>query len=371
MKFICDKTELLKMINTVQKAVPAKSTLPILEGIKIDATANGSIIFTGNNLELCIEYQSECNIPEGGSIVLASRMFGEIVRRLPDGELTVEVNEENNVTKLSSGRSEFNILALDAGEFPSAPELSSEFSFSMSQVVLKRMIRQTIFAVASDEMRPVLTGSLFEINDDNISVVSIDGYRLALRKEHIESSGQTCKFVIPGSTLRELLKLLKDEDEPVVISVSERHILFDFGEFKVTTRLLDGEFVNYAPIISASNTTVVIADTKAMCESMERTALLVNEDSSKSPVRLTIGTQQVEINCMTSMGRIHDIIPVDVHGEGLEIGFNYRYLLDALRACEEEEVRMEFSTPLSACFIKPVNGEEYIYMVQPVRLYGN
>lgn len=377
MKFICAKQQLLKIINTVQKAVSAKTILPILECIKIDADAAGVLTVTGNNLDLCIEYTDDCNIPEGGTIAISSKMFGEIVRRLPDGEVTVRVNEENNVMTIKCGKSEFNIQGLSGLEYPAVPEINETYRFSVKQPALKKMIRKTIFAVSQNEARkPVLTGSLFEIETGVLSVVSTDGYRLAICRETVDSSLENKKFVIPGLTLREIFKVLEDdEDKTVTVIVSDRHVMFDFGNYKVVTRLLEGEYINYKPVLSTPNSIVVIANNAELSSSLERASLLINDDISakaeKVPVRLNILMDKIEITCMTSKGKVHDVVDVSVSGDDIEIGFNYKYLLEALRACEEEEVKMEFSNPRSSCFIRSnSNDDSYTFMILPVRLYN-
>lgn len=377
MKFICAKQQLLKIINTVQKAVSAKTILPILECIKIDADAAGVLTVTGNNLDLCIEYTDDCNIPEGGTIAISSKMFGEIVRRLPDGEVTVRVNEENNVMTIKCGKSEFNIQGLSGLEYPAVPEINETYRFSVKQPALKKMIRKTIFAVSQNEARkPVLTGSLFEIETGVLSVVSTDGYRLAICRETVDSSLENKKFVIPGLTLREIFKVLEDdEDKTVTVIVSDRHVMFDFGNYKVVTRLLEGEYINYKPVLSTPNSIVVIANNAELSSSLERASLLINDDISakaeKVPVRLNILMDKIEITCMTGKGKVHDVVDVSVSGDDIEIGFNYKYLLEALRACEEEEVKMEFSNPRSSCFIRSnSNDDSYTFMILPVRLYN-
>lgn len=377
MKLVCHKQQLLKIINTVQKAVSAKSIMPILECIKIDATGDGHLTVTGNNLDLCIEYNDECQIPEGGSIAISSKMFGEIIRRLPDEQVTITVNEENNVTTIKCNKSEFNIQGLSGSEYPAVPEVKEIYRFSISQSRLKKMIRKTIFAVSQNEARkPILTGSLFEIDTGVLSIVSTDGYRLATCKETVDASLQNTKFVIPGLTLREVFKVLEDDEEKTVdIIVSERHIMFEFESYKVVTRLLEGEYINYKPVLMTPNSIFVIANTSQLSESLDRASLLINDDISakaeKVPVRLNIVMDKIEITCMTGKGKVHDVVDVSVNGEDIEIGFNHKYLLEALRACEEEEVKMEFSNPRSSCFIRSAAGDDsYTFMILPVRLYN-
>lgn len=377
MKLVCHKQQLLKIINTVQKAVSAKSIMPILECIKLDAYADGNLIITGNNLDLCIEYTDECNIPEGGSIALSSKMFGEIIRKLPDEQVTLTVNEENNVTTIKCNKSEFNIQGLSGNEYPAVPEVNETYRFSMIQSKLKKMIRKTIFAVSQNEARkPILTGSLFEIDTGVLSIVSTDGYRLAICKETVDSSLTPKKFVIPGLTLREIFKVLEDDEEKTVdIIVSDRHVMFQFENYKVVTRLLEGEYLNYKPVLMTPNSIFVVVNTSQLAESLERASLLINDDiaakAEKVPVRLNIVMDKIEITCMTGKGKVHDVVDASVNGEDIEIGFNYKYLLEALRACEEEEVKIELSNPRSSCFIRSTTDDDsYTFMILPVRLYN-
>lgn len=377
MKLTISKQQLLKVINTVQKAVSSKTIMPILECIKIDAEANGTLTVTGNNLDLCIEYIDECNIQEGGSISISSKIFGEIVRRLPDSDILITVNEENNVMTIKCGKSEFNIQGLSSYEYPAVPDITETYRFTIKQTVLKKMIRKTIFAVSQNEARkPILTGSLFEIETGVLSIVSTDGYRLAMCKEIVDSSLESKKFVLPGLTLREIFKVLEDDEEKTVsVIVSDRHAMFEFDRYRVITRLLEGEYINYKPVLTTPNSIVVVANTAELSESLERASLLINDDISakaeKVPVRLNIVMDKIEITCMTGKGKVHDVVDVSVSGDDIEIGFNHKYLLEALRACEEEEVKMEFSNPRSSCFIRSnSNDDSYVFMILPVRLYN-
>ena len=375
MKLICSKNLLLEIINTVQKAVSSKSVMPILECIKLDASLDGEMVITGNNLDIAIEYKSVCNVLEPGSIALSSKMFGEIIRRLPEGDVLLNVNDSNNVTTIKCANSEFNIQGLAADEYPAVPEIEESYRFSMSQEKLKKMIRKTIFAVSQNESRrPILTGALFDINTGSLNVVSTDTYRLAIVTETVNSPLENKKFVVPGLTLRELLKVLRDDEEEVEIIVSNRHAMFDFGTFKVTTRLLEGEFIKYEPILKTPNSIYVTVNIKDFTESLERASLLINDDmtakAEKVPVRLNIALDKIEITCITGKGMVHDMVDAGVNGNDIEIGFNHRYLLEALRACEDEKIKLEFSNPRSSCFIRSEEDNSFTYMVLPVRLYN-
>ncbi len=376
MKLSCPKSNLTEVVNIVQKAVPAKSTMPILECIKLDANSDGTVKLTGNNLDLCIEYETNFNVAEGGSIALNSKIFGEIIRRLPDDEVNLTVNDENNIVTIKCGKSEFNIQGMTAEEYPAVPEVAEIYKFSMAQSLLKKMVRKSIFAVAvNDVKRPIITGALFEIDTGVLNIAATDGHRLALVKEVVNSGLENKKFVVPGAALREILKILNDSDDEVEIVIAQRYAMFNFGIYKMYTRLLEGEFINYHSILSAPNSIFVTVDTKLLCDSLERASLLINEDittkSEKIPVRLNIAYDKIEVTCMTGKGKVHDIVDVDLKGDDIEIGFNYKYLLEALRVCEEDQVKLEFSHPRSPCFIRSIENEDsYTYMISPIRLYN-
>lgn len=377
MKFICNKENLMEIISTVQKAVTPKAAMPILECIKIDASADGNVVFTGNNIDLCIEYNGKCDVVEGGTIALTSRMFGEIVRSMPEGNVTISTDETNNITKIKNGASEFNIQGLSSNEYPAAPVLDEKFRFSLTQNILKKLIRKTISFISLNEgKKPVLTGALFDIKNSMLNIAASDGHRLAVVREEIKEDISDTNFVVPRTALSEMSKILKDEDEKVDIIVSDRHALFDFGDYQVYTRLLDGDFLNYEAIISVVNTINVVVEKKIIIDSLERALLLINDDiSSKSdnrvPVRFNIAYNKIDVSCITGKGQVNDTVNAQIDGGDLIIGFNCRFLLDALNGCEDEKVKIELSAPTSGCFIRSTTGDNsYVYMVLPVRLYN-
>ena len=377
MKLVCDKAQLVEIINTVQRAISHRPTnQPIQECIKIDADGAGHVIFTGNT-ELCIEYNTDCTVTEGGSIALKSGLFGDIVRRLPDGNVSISVNLSNDVTTIKSGSSKFNIQGMTSENFPNTPILDEKFRFTLTQSALRRVIRKTIAFVAQNEgKKPVLTGTLFEIKNNVLNLVSSDGHRIALVKEEIKETVEDCSFIVPGQTQRELLKLLKDEEDMVTVIVDGRTVLFDFGNYQVYSRLIDGEFLKYNSIISVDNKIKVVVEKKNIVDSLERALLLINADISaksenKVPVRFNIGYDKIELSCITDKGQISDTIPVEMTDGDLLIGFNCRFLLDALSTCDEEKIKIEFSAPTSGCFIRSTSGDDsYVYMILPVRLYN-
>ncbi len=378
MEISCTKSKMIEILNIVQRAISSKNTLPIMECIKIDADARGRALFTGNDGDICIEYNAEdLNIKEGGSIALASRMFGDIVRKLPDGNISINVNEENSVTKIKGGISEFNIQGLISEEYPSPPVIEEKFSFLIDETKLKNIIKKIISFVATTEgKRPTLTGALFDIKGNELSVVASDGHRLAVVKEKIDTNLGELKFIIPGSTLRELLKILNDTENKVKIIVSDRHVLFNFESYDVYTRVIEGDFLRYEPIIAANNTITAKVNSKEFKEALERAILIINDDEStpdkRVPVKLNVGFDKIEISCMTPKGKVNDIVRAELNGGELTIGFNCRFLIEAISACDEEDIMIEFSTPTSGCFMKSLdeNNSNYVFMILPVRLYN-
>lgn len=364
MKFICDKTNLLEAINTVQKAVSSKSTLPILEGILIECT-DGKIVLTGNDLEIGIRYEVEASVSEEGSIVLNSRMFGDIIRKLPDAPVLIE-SDENNITKIKCVNVDFNISGLLASEFPKITEIEKKECVKIENIKLKKMIKQTIFAVSIRENKPVLTGALFEIENSRFTMVASDGYRLAIRNESIDDCGFSVNAIVPGKTLNELLKIIKDDDNFVDIYFTDKNVLFEFENFTVTSRLRDGEYIKYKSAIPSEYNIEINANVMSFCESIDRASLIINTESAKSPLRLDISDDTVTISCSSHMGKVSDIINVDSSGGELVIGFNHKYLWDALRNCENEDVKMNFISERYPLVITPLEGDEFLYMILPV-----
>ncbi len=375
MKFKCSREKLVEVVNTVQRAISAKAVIPVLECIKIESTDATHVTMTGTNVELCIEYNLECDVIEGGSVALASKMFGEIVRRMPDGVVYIEVNESNNVTKIKGGASEFSIQGQDIDNFPQTPIIDEQLSFEMEEEKVKDIIKKALpFMAVNEGKRPILTGALFEIKNNYLNIVTSDIHRMAVVKEEIKDTVEDTKMIVPGQTLRELMKILKDDDHKIKFILGDRRLLLDFGEFQIYTSLLDGEFLKYDAIISAVNPITMKISKRTFMDSLERAMLLINEDISSStgnkvPVRLTLEYDRLDIFCMTNKGQVSDQINATVTGGELKIGFNCRFLLDAMNVCDEEVINMELSTPISGGFIK-ADDDSYTYMILPVRLYN-
>lgn len=363
MKVVCSKSNLIEGISVVQKAVSTKTTLPILEGILLEAA--DSFKMTGNDLEIGIECYIEADIQQAGSVVLNSKMFGEVIRRLPDAEVFIEC-KENHVVIIECENSHFELKGIPASGFPALPTIQKQNYFEINQKILRDMIKQTLFAVSTDENRPILTGSLIECVNGELNLVSIDGFRLALRKNKIENVSDF-NVVVPGKTLGEIGKILQPVDEHITVYYSGNQILFDLGKCKVVSRLLEGEYLNYRGILPKDSDTRVKTDTKELLSSIERASLLTVDDK-RYPVKFKIEDERIIISSNTELGAVREEVRVDMSGNPLEIGFNPRYFIDALRVIEDEQVEIHFTTSVGPCTVKPVEKDKYAYLVVPVRM---
>ena len=366
MKFSCEKALLQAAISTTSRAVSPKSSIPALEGILLEAGSD--LRLTGYNLETGIRTIVPADIREEGTLVLSARLFGEIVRKLPDDIVTFQ--SENYMVNIKCGMSEFNILGTDPEEFPELPTVEYQNSLILPQSRLKAMISQTLFAVSDNEIRPIHTGSLFEVDSNGLTIVSVDGYRLALRHEAIDKKEgtETFSFVVPGAALSEVEKICSDVDEPASVTQGARHVMFKVGDTMLVSRRLEGEFLAYRQAIPRNNTIHVEGDTRALLSSIDRVSLIIS-DKLKSPLRCVFDSNLLKISTKTAIGDAYDECPLSGDGGGLEIGFNNKYLMDALKAAPADKVRLELTTGVSPCVILPTEGEEnFLYMVLPVRL---
>ena len=364
MKFTVSKSDMTEAVTNIQRAVSTKTSIPALEGILISAT-EGSLELCAYDLELGITTVIPSTTQEPGKAVLSAKLFSDIVRKTPAETITISVDEKN-MASIESGFSKFSIIGIPAEEFPELPKLTDSTAIELPANLLKSMIRQTLFAVAESDAKPIHQGSLFNIEAGKLDVVSVDGYRLAKRTEAVVFP-EDISFVVPGKTLGEILKLLKDSEEPVEISAGKRHILFKIENYTVISSLLEGEFLNYKAAIPPESKTDVIVRTRDAIESVERVSLLIT-DRLKSPVRCLFEENEIKLNCTTSMGRASDQLSADMTGENVEIGFNNRYLLEALRNTECDEVKIQLGGSLSPMKIVPKEGDSFLFLVLPVRL---
>ena len=369
MKFSCEKYLLQAACNVASRAAASKSPIPALEGLQI--CADDKLSIKGYDLKKAIVTTVEADISQRGNIVLGARLFGEMMRRMPEGIVTISTDEKDNVS-VKCGKSAFNIMGLSSEDYPELPRFDAVNSISLPQKLLKDMINKTIFAVSTDEVRPIYTGTLFEVSEKELNLVSVDGYRLAKRSEKLEADArlENCSFVVPGSALGDVEKICADTDEPVSISVGSKHISFAIGETTVISRRLEGEFLNYRRSIPDSFKYELKVDKGELMSSIDRVSLIVSEKNS-SPVRMTLGDGVIDCLCVTPIGRAEDVCTCEGNGEELLIGFNDRYMKDALKAAGTDELLLCVNTASSPCIIKAADGsEDFTYMVLPVRLHA-
>lgn len=368
MKFSCEKETLLSLIGTASRAVTGKSAMPLLEGLLVTAEGN-ELTLTGYDLSMGIRTTAEADVVEPGSVVLNARLFFDIVRKLPNDAVYLETDDKL-LTTIKCGRAVFNLIATEADEFPALAEVSNETGFSLPQSMLKSMIAQTIFSVSDNESKPIHTGCLFELEGDQLNVVAVDGYRLSVRREKVDGIPGDMKFVVPGSSLREIERILTEEDGSVEIFPDKKNILFRIGGTTLITRLIDGEFLNYRAAIPTEFDHVVSADRHELVTCIERVSLIVSE-KLKNPVRFHFDGPYVQLSCITAVGKSYDECSINGAIEDLEIGFNNRYLLDALRAAGDDTVQLSLKGALNPVVITPEQGDKYTYLVLPVRLKAN
>ena len=364
MKIISSKELLVNAINIVQKAVSTKNNVTLLDGILLEA---GKIFkMTGNDLEIGIECIVPADIRKEGSIVINSKIFGDIIKKMPDSDIMIELIDNNDVL-IESENSHFKIKGNSSDDYPLIPEIEAERSFKLSQKIAKDMIRQTIFSVGDDENREILTGSLIESDEDKLVFVAIDGHRMAMRKTYNGVQNTNFRVVVPGKTLNEISKILDAEDSEIEIFTSKNQILFKIDNCKVMSRLLEGEYLNYKSIIPDENETKIRLKTKELLSSMERAALIsINE--KKYPVRFDIEDDILVISSSTEIGNVRDEISIDVEGKNMTIGFNPKYFLEELRVIDDEVVDIYFNSDIGPCTIKPIETDEFAYMILPVRI---
>ena len=369
MNFICEKETIIKAINSVINGVASKTTMPILEGILIQTNDN-EIKLTSYDLEIGIEYIINATVKEQGNTVVNATMFSEIIRKLPNKEIQISV-KDNNLLEISCEGSLYKLATMNPDEFPELPRISIENSVEVEQNILKNMIRKTIFAVSTEENRPIFTGCLFEIVDNKLNVVAVDGYRLAIKSSNINEKTNNFSSVIPGKTLNEVNKIMSDSFDTVKIGIAKNQALFEMENCKIVTRLLDGEFLKYANAIPNSWETRVKVNKNEIQNCFERISLISSssiEKEKKYPVKIDIEIGKITISCANQMGDAKEEIIAETEGKELQIGFNPRFFLDALKAIDDEEVYIEFGTNRSPAIIKSVEDGDYTYMILPIKM---
>ena len=362
MKISCSKGNLLKSVNIVMKAVPSKTTMPILECILIDASA-GDIKFTSNDMELGIETKVEGTIIEKGIIALDAKIFSEIVRRLPENEVVITTDEKLN-TLITCEKAKFNIPGKSGEDFSYLPFIERDECITLSQFTLKEIIRQTIFSIAANENNKLMTGELIQIQEDTLRIVSLDGHRISIRKVQLKEAAKDRKVVVPGKTLNEISKILSGEAEDMVhIFFTDSHIVFEFDE-TVVSRLIEGEYFKIDQMLSSDYETKVKINKREFLNCIDRATLLVKE-SDKKPIIIQISDGSMELQIDSQIGSMDEEIDIEKEGKDILIGFNPKFLIDALKVIDDEEVSIYLMNPKAPCFIKD-EEEQYIYLILPV-----
>lgn len=364
MKIICDSASLSKKCNNIQRTVSNKSTIPSLEGILIKAVGD-SVSLTGYDLEVGTDTYLKADVEESGNIVLNARHLCDILRMVPDDVVSIE-SDSRNICKIKSGETEYSLIGISADEYPDVPSVQTGFPIVINQALLKDMIKKTIFSVSTSERNPVHSGVKFEISEGKIVLVAVDGARLAIRREEIDYTGEDVSFVVPAKTLGEVMKLGDDDDGVYSISVGKRHISFEIGEYRIISRLLEGNFIDYKAAIPISASTKILASTRRIIECVERISLIITDRSS--PVRCAIENGAMKFSCVTTIGTANDKMAAEIEGNGFEIGFNSKFVLDALKACDCDEVKINLNSSNQPIIIVPTEGDKFLYLILPVRI---
>ena len=365
MRFTCEKNTLLQGLNIASRTVAQKSALSAIEGVL--CRAGSGLTLTGYNMETAITYNIDADVSDGGECVLP-KLFGDIIRRLPEGPVTVVVDDNFKVS-IRSGYASFSISAESADEYPDLPDVSTGHAIRIPQNKLKELISGTIFAVSDNQARPIHNGVKFEVSDDAVTAVAVDGFRLARRTYHPEEpTGRNLSFVVPASGLKEVEKILSDTDDPVGFTLGSKHILYQVGDAALVCRLLEGDFLDWKRVVPTNCPIQLVASVHDLASSVERVGLIVSE-KYKSPIRCVFGNQELLMRTNTTIGAAEDRCSYAGDGKELEIGFNVRYMADALRAIPSEEVTMELTNGLSPIVLTPVDDkQDFAYMILPVRI---
>ena len=369
MRFTCEKSMLVAGLNITGRTVAQKSALSAIEGIL--CRAHGTLSLTGYNMETAITYEIEAEVTDIGECILPAKLFGDIIRRLPEGPVTVVVDDNYKVS-IRAGYASFTISAENADDYPELPDVGEGRPIRIPQSAMKELIGSTIFAVSENQGRPIHTGVKFEVADETVSAIAVDGFRLARRTYHCEeTTGRNLSFVVPAQGLKEVEKILQDSEDFVAFTLGSKHILFQMGSATLICRLLEGEFLDWRRVVPTNCPVKLVAHVSDLASSIERVGLIVSE-KYKSPVRCVFSDNVLLMRTNTTIGAAEDRCSIAGDGKELEIGFNVRYLADALRVIPSEEVVMELTNGLSPIVFTPVDDKhDFAYMVLPVRIKTN
>ncbi len=364
MKISILRTELSEAVSNVSRAVSNKASIPALEGILIKAYGE-KITISGYDLEIGMTTTIDATIHQEGEIVVSAKLFSEIVRKLPEEVVCIET-DDRMITYITSGQADYQIVGMSSVEYPDLPSFEETDSLEIGGETLKEMIRQTVYAVSDNMQKPIYTGSLFEIKNKIFKIVAVDGFRMAIRQEAVDSEINT-EFVVPGKTQQEVLKLITADDVKVNIIVGMRHIMFKINNYSVISRLIEGTFLDYNSTIPKDKKTEVVVNTRKVINAVDRMSLL-NGDKIKSPVKCEFVSDEIRFSCSSAIGKANDTVKAPIIGEEVTIGFNNRFLLDALKNIDSDEVKIVINGGLSPMIITPVKGDSFINLVVPMRL---
>ncbi len=368
MKFTCSQQTLSKALNTVSKAVSTRTTLPILKGILLQAKSDGTIVLTASDLEISIQKELNASVEAEGSVVVISKLFGDIIRKLPNEDISIEEKEDGNIL-IKTNSSEFTVVSLPVEEFPKIgdkEEYTEDISFDRE--IFKDMVRKTSFAASIDESKGILVGILTEINKEKVNMVALDGFRLSLASEEMTSSSEN-SFIISAKIMNEISKIISDDDseDDIRISMGQKKASFKIGNTEVILRLMEGEFIKYRDIIPADNPINVIVGKDILLESIERASLLAKEGKNNL-IKMSMKNNLLTVTSRSEEGNVKEEIIMEKTGDDLEIGFNSKFVIDVLKAIDDEEISMNFKTGTTPCVVKPVEGNAYEYLILPVRI---
>ncbi|MEA4921974.1 MAG: DNA polymerase III subunit beta [Eubacteriaceae bacterium] len=368
MKFKCNQQTLAKCLNTVSKAITTRTTIPVLKGILLTATEDNKLTMTASDMDMSIEKIIDANVEESGSTVVAAKLFGDIIRKLPNEEIIIKLNEDGSVN-IKTLSSEFNIIGMTADEFPNIGDIKDvKAQLSFNKDMLKDMIRKTHFCASIDESKGIIVGVLMELEKDSFNMAALDGFRMAVAREKMSSEKEE-NIIISAKKLNEISKILSEteSDEDVNFIVSDKKAVMLLEKTKVVVRLLEGEFIKYKDILPKEKNTTMVIDKNELLASIERASLLAKEGKNNL-IKFELEENLLSISSTSEEGKVKEEIMMDKEGEDLEIGFNSKYVMDALKVIEDENIVMEFNTSTTPCILKPLEGNSYEYLILPVRI---
>lgn len=367
MKLICQQGELLSALNTVTRAAAARSTMPTLECVYMEA-GESALRLICTDIQMGIDTSLPAQVMEQGRLLLPARLLLEIVKKLPEGDVTITVND-SLLANIKAHGSRTNMQGMPADEFPALPEIGEANTLLVDQSQLRDMVRQTVFAIAVEETRPVLTGCLIETQGSEMTMVALDGFRMALRRTTLDREFPAVRAVVPGKYLNEISRMLGDDETSIALGFGDTHLMLDLGYARVTVRLLDGEYIKYSQLIPADQQTIAKLSRDELSDCVDRASLMAREGKNNL-IRLHLEEDKMVITSNSELGDIYEELSIELQGKPLDIAFNVRYVSDVLRNLSDEELIMRFNSPVSPCTLTPLEGNDYLYLLLPVRIYG-